>query len=246
MSKLALYQYNPRQIIIPDAKEAYFIRDLEVYRNNLNDHHNPEWYIQAKIRDNEDGYFDFSKNMIDIGACYGTYTWVLPFQHSYMFEPNKEYFAYINANALLHERINSVSLYNVAVSNSNGLIGFDGFVSGDLANPDGNLWTNTKYEQVQCVTLNSIKEQLSNIGFIKIDIEGHEPYALLGMMEVIKENDYPPILFESWPEGVGLESPEQRFDRVELLNNIFDDLGYVILWNWGDEENHLAVHKSRV
>lgn len=244
MSKLALYQFNPRQIIIPDRKEAYFIRDFEAYKNHKEGIHNPEWFIQAKIRENEDGYFDFSKNMIDIGACYGVYTWCTPFKHSYMFEPNKEYFAYMNANALLHGRINSVTMFNVAVSDHNGVIKFDGFNSGDLANPNGNSWTDTECIDVVCLKLDGNVNMFKNIGFIKIDIEGHEPYALRGMVEVIHKNGFPPILFESWPEGNKNESPEHYEKRVnDLVNILVDELGYTIIWGYGEDDTHLAIHQ---
>lgn len=251
-NRLSLYQFEPRQIILPDPNDAYFIRAKEAYINDKNDNHNPEWYIQAKIRDNKDGYFDFSKSMIDIGACYGVYTWCLPFAFSYMFEPNKEYFAYMNANALLHDRIWSTIMYNLAVSDYDGFIQFDGFNSGYYANPNGNTWADFKCENVRCVRLDDNVELFQNIGFIKIDIEGQEPAALRGMEEVIRKNSYPPILFESWPapkpgifyESRYTETQEEYEKRIdELINILIDVLGYTIIWGYGDDDTHLAIHQ---
>lgn len=240
---LSFYQFFPRQIIVPNTESAYFIRDFEARWLCKKEVHNPEWYIQQKIKDNNEGYFDFSKNMIDIGACYGTYSFVLPFKHAFMFEPNKEYFAYCQANMLLHDRIYDADMFNVAVSNENGTIRFDGFNGGDRAQEDGNQWTNTPCIDVPCVKLDDMQDKLTNIGFIKIDIEGMEPYALMGAKQVIKNNNYPPILFESWKEGGPEETPEQYNKRFTLLKEVLDELGYEVLWEWGDEINHLAIHQ---
>lgn len=240
---LSFYQFFPRQIIVPNTESAYFIRDFEARWLCKKEVHNPEWYIQQKIKDNNEGYFDFSKNMIDIGACYGTYSFVLPFKHAFMFEPNKEYFAYCQANMLLHDRIYDADMFNVAVSNENGTIRFDGFNGGDRAMEDGNPWTNTPCIDVPCVKLDDMQDKLTNIGFIKIDIEGMEPYALMGAKQVIKNNNYPPILFESWGEGSSEETPEQYNTRIALLKEVLDELGYEVLWGWGDEINHLAIHQ---
>ena len=242
---LSFYQFYPRQIITPDPNSAYFIRDFEAKYLSSGDIHNPEWYIQQKIKENADGYFDFSKSMIDIGACYGTYSFTLPFKHSYMFEPNKEYCAYCHANMLLQGRIYDADIFNMAVSNESGTIRFDGYNGGERAS-EYNAWTNTPCVDVPCVRLDDMQDRLTNIGFIKIDIEGMEPYALMGAKQVIMNNNYPPIMFESWPEGK-METPEQYNKRISLLNEVFNELGYTVIWNWcgeyGDNENHLAIHK---
>lgn len=238
---LSFYQFYPRQIIVPNPSSAYFIRDFEAVWQSKNDMHNPEWYIQRKILDNTEGYFDFSKSIIDIGACYGMYSFNLPFKHAYIFEPNKEFCAYCHANMLLYGKIYDADIFNVAVSDKAGTIRFDGFEGGDRAK-EFNEWTNTHCVDVPCVRLDDMQEKFTNVGFIKIDIEGMEPYALMGAKQVIKNNNYPPILFESWEEG-HMESIEEHNKRVSLLNEIFDELGYTVIWCWGDKENHLAIHQ---
>jgi FkbM family methyltransferase len=160
-----------------------------------------------------------------------------------MFEPNKEYFSYCHANMLLHQKTYQAELFNAAVSDHSGTIRFDGFVSGDLANEFGHSWTQTPCIDVPCIRLDDIKDRLTNIGFIKIDIEGHEPYALAGMAEVLRQNGYPPVLFESWANGNEFETEEHRVERTQMLENIFAAHGYTILYGWGDDINHLAVHE---
>ena len=240
----SFYQFSPRQIIVPNRDSAYFIRNSEAIQLCREDRHNPEWYIQQKISENAEGYFDFSKSMIDIGACYGIYSFVLPFKYSFLFEPNKESFAYCNANMLLHNKIYQAEIFNMAVSDKTGYLKFDGFTGGDLANESGNVWMNTnKCVEVPCIKLDDMQDKLINIGFIKIDIEGMEPYAIMGAKQVIKNNNYPPILFESWTPDMGGESSEHYEVRITLLNKVFSELGYTVLLGWGDEINHLAIHK---
>jgi hypothetical protein len=64
---------------------------------------------------------------------------------------------------------------------------------------------------------------LNDIGFIKIDVEGHELQVLKGATETLKENNYPPILFESWPAN--------NTTNTTLKDNLFQylfELGYKI------------------
>lgn len=238
---VAHYQFYPPEVHIPSVKGSYFIRDKEAFGLRNAQVHNPEWYIQQKIEQNKEGYFDFSKSIIDIGACYGTYSVVLPFKHAYMFEPNKEFFAYCQANMLLHGKIYQADMFNVAVSNETGSIEFDGFACGDLS-VEFNEWMNTRRTLVPCIKLDDIQDKLVNVGFIKIDIEGMEPYAIMGAKQVIINNNYPPILFESWEEEE-FESQEHHDKWVALLNEVLGELGYEILWKWGDDINHLAIHR---
>ena len=189
---LSFYQFYPRQIITPNTNSAYFIRDFEAVHLCKTNCHNPEWYIQQKINENKEGYFDFSKNIIDIGACYGVYSVVLPFKHAFMFEPNKEYYAYCQANMLLHGKIYDADIFNVAVSNETGTIRFDGFNGADLANENGNAWTHTPCIDVPCIKLDDMQDKLTNIGFIKIDIEGMEPYAIISILDLSR------LILKAW------------------------------------------------
>ena len=244
---LTYYKYPVTSIPLENYG-AYFVNDNEAQYLIKNQIHNAEWMILQKIQDNEEGFFDFSKNMIDIGAFDGVYSFELPFQQRFMFEPNRERYFICHANALLHGIHEQANIYNCAVGDHNGTIKFDGFCSGDYT--DRPSWMVYESKEVPCITLDSMKEQLTNIGFIKIDIEGNEPYALAGAYEVIRNNNYPPILFESWPNeymdfgaGVPMETPDQYTRRVNALNNIFGELEYEVLEYWGDGQTHLAIHK---
>lgn len=69
---------------------------------------------------------------------------------------------------------------------------------------------------------------MTNIGFIKLDVEGHEKEVLEGSVETIKRNNYPKILFESWDEHY----EKNNYPSIKLRKELFDfikSLGYNII-----------------
>ena len=189
-----------------------------------------------RIIENVDGYFDFSKKMIDIGSEIGVYSFTLPFQYAYMFEGNKAKCIIASMNMLVHHKEFNFDCHNVLLSDKIENIKYDGFCTEHTINGGIKMdMENADYISTQ--TLDSY--ELNDIGFIKIDVECMEYFVLKGGIETIKRNNYPPILFELWPIG-HLGMTQEIHDR---LQNFLEDLGYEILWNWGDGETHLAIHK---
>ena len=82
-------------------------------------------------------------------------------------------------------------------------------------------------------------DDINNVGFIKIDVEGMEEKVLRGSIQIIKNNNYPPILFELWPVGYHNMTEEKH----QSLVNFFTELGYNIIWKYGQFDTHLAIHK---
>lgn len=195
-----------------------------------------ETEIIEKIKKNEDNFFDFSKNIIDIGAFNGCYSMLLNFKYNYCFEPNKITSAMLWANAYVREKAKYTDVYNVALSDKKGTLTFNGFECEDTTkNTNGEF--GYKIEQVECRTLDSYN--LDNIGFIKIDVEGFEEKVIRGGLLTIIGNNYPPILFECWDVDYYGMTQEKR----NSLFNLLKTLGYEILEYWGDFETHLAIHK---
>ena len=56
-----------------------------------------------------------------------------------------------------------------------------------------------------------------NIGLIKIDVEGNELEVLQGMTTLLKQNDYPKILFEAWIIDWYSEKKQKTFDYLLSL-----------------------------
>jgi len=194
------------------------------------------WEIQIihKIAVNKENIFDFSKGMIDIGAGFGEYSWLLPFKFSHAFEPCRQALYLMHTNLVMHEKIYHTTTYEIGLSDKDETILFDGF-NTDSGNAE--TYNSKKAIPLKVTTLDSYN--FDNIGFIKVDIEGMEEKALRGGINTIKNNNYPPILFECWPIGYNTMTKEKRDSLYGFLN----DLGYIIYDNWGDYETHLAVHK---
>lgn len=210
-----------------EYKDLVDYSDLYCYEVNTINH----------IKENADGYFDFSKGMIDIGSEYGPYSFILDFEHHYLFEGNKEKCVIAEFNMLLHHKTYKTNVYNVLLSDKVEPIQYDGFCTNYTIHTGGAEFDEENANIVYSKTLDSFN--LNNIGFIKIDVECMEYQVLNGGIGTIIRNNYPPILFELWDvDYFGMT--QEIHDR---LVNFLEGLGYEILWNWGDFETHLAIHK---
>ena len=233
---MALYYKNwleqPQQIpetaIILDQKDLADLKDL--YGDPIS-----TFCIEAeginRIRDNEDGYFDFNKNLIDIGACLGEYCWLLPFNHSYAFEPNKLSRYKMITNLVSHDRVYDVDIYDSLLSDNTNPIIFNGWNTID----DDSF--NYK-EMVTPKTLDSFN--FENIGLIKVDVEMMEEQVLRGGIGTIIRNNYPPIIFECFLHNKFGMTEEKR----QSLFRFIESLGYTIKLEWIDFETHLAIKEN--
>ena len=157
-----------------------------------------------------DQFKDKKKDAIDIGVYRGVYSYKLSklFNHIYAFEPNLLIYPYLKRNLPLI--IENITLSNFALSNS------DGNVSLRIPNRSSSLFKNNIEElfQLGCATIheynnfvnyksfNVVKKKLDqiisnnkNIGFIKIDVEGHEEAVIQGAESLLKNNK-PVLLVE--------------------------------------------------
>ena len=73
------------------------------------------------------------------------------------------------------------------------------------------------FDKIQTIHIDDLNIQ--NIGFIKIDVEGAELDVLKGMQNTIKQNDFPPLLFEC-------SIHEAYTDIREKLFQFIQDSGY--------------------
>ena len=198
-----------------------------------------EYEIIKKIQKNEEGFFDFSKNLIDIGAEDGNYAMLLNFNHNYCFEPNKRSSCLLHANMYLKDKVDNTDVYNIALSEREGIIKFDGF----CCEKSGCIYETSSasgYYEVETKPLDFFN--FKNVGFIKIDVEGYEERVIRGGLLTIISNNYPPILFECWDVEV-LGMTQEKHDS---LFNLLKTLGYEIFEYWGDHWTHLAVHKTQL
>lgn len=156
-----------------------------------------------------DKFSDKSKDALDIGVYRGVYSYKLSqnFKNIHSFEPNPLLFPYLEKN--LNKIISNVKLYNLALSDDNGVtelrlplrsksIFKDNIeelyqLGAATMHPDNDIKHYKKFS-IKTAKLDDIGIK-NKIGFIKIDVEGHEKNVLLGGKSLIKENK-PVMLIE--------------------------------------------------
>lgn len=220
---------------------------------------NQEPIVTKIIQGDYDNIFNTSKDILDIGACHGVYSIELTknnkFNHAYAFEANKIYSRIIGINTILNNVVDKVDIINTYISNKNDKINYNGW-SNNNENIDTSALASecyertsydNNYDQFKEVSTRTIDSyNLSNIGFIKIDVEGHELEVLQGALKTIILNDYPPILFEIWDiEKPFIINKEEFISYKNKIITLLESLGYEIQFNV-DYDTHLAICKKKV
>ncbi len=155
-----------------------------------------------------DRFSDKSKNALDIGVYRGVYSLKLSqnFNQIHSFEPNPLLFPYLNIN--LKKIIKNINLYNLALSNKSGETELklpvrsksifkenieELYQLGAASIHPKNEFEDFKKVRVKIDKLDNIS--INNIGFMKIDVEGHELEVIEGAKETITK-DKPILLIE--------------------------------------------------
>ena len=170
---------------------------------------------------------------IDIGMFRGVYSFLLSkYSKSVIgFEANPIMYHYLEKN--LKKIIKKIEIYNFALSNKMGDVyikiplrkksffknNFEDFYEGGLAtiHPD-NKFEDKNFEEFKTKSnfLDNFKFD-EKIGFIKIDVEGHEQFVLEGAVNTINK-DKPNLLIEI--------EKKHRSDSIKKTFDYLDDLGY--------------------
>lgn len=169
---------------------------------------------------------DPSTIFLDIGAHVGTYS--LEFAkvsagvHS--FECSPKTFNYLCANIALRDLNYKITPHRTALGNTTGTTNYY------LRSQDGGGnscidFKDKEYPRIEVplTTLDSF--QITNIGLIKMDVEGFEKQVLEGAVDTLRKNNYPRILFESWQEERELEGIPAKQLREELFETLYS-IGY--------------------
>lgn len=144
------------------------------------------------------------KVAIDVGACIGYYSLMLSKKVGnngkvYAFEPEKENYALLNKNIALNHLESICFAYNVGVGD------YDGNTSLRVHKSPGQHSIDIKTQErgnLKMVFLDYIltKDEYSNVGFIKIDVEGYEHKVLKGMSAIVKNSPNIVIQLEYAPQ----------------------------------------------
>jgi FkbM family methyltransferase len=220
---------TPVYMKLPNNDNNMFIPEARVAK----DYFNTGFYERGYVDWSVENFVSSDKDVIDIGAHIGWYTVALAKKanHVFSFECSPKSFNYLCANIALNNLDYKVTKFNYALSNETGVTPYyirdpnDGGGNGISKFEYDNV-KNTPHINVPKNTLDSYN--LTNIGFIKIDVEGHEKEVLEGSIETIKRNNYPKILFESWDE----HQEKNNFPAIKLKKELFEfiqGLGYNII-----------------
>ncbi len=157
-------------------------------------------------------------NVVDIGANIGFYTKLLSKKvgdngNVYAFEPSEENYEKLKRNT---SHLENVTITKAAVGNTNNKLKL--YLSDDL-NVDHRTYPTEDWRrtvEVDCIRLDDFFQKNRKIDFIKLDVQGFEYQAILGMQEIIEENPGVRILFEFWPFGLNQARSDPR-KLIEVL-----------------------------
>jgi len=174
---------------------------------------------------------DKSKSAVDVGVYRGVYSYKLSkeFKHVYAFEPNPLIYPFLKKN--LTKIIKNLTLSNCALSNNAGIANlkiptrsksiFKGNVEELYKLGLATIHKKNNFKKYKSinVTKNKLDDNLKdiNIGFIKIDVEGHEKEVVEGAKNLIKK--YKPVLL------IEIEEKHNKKPVLETINFI-NSLGY--------------------
>lgn len=139
-----------------------------------------------------------NKNIIDLGANIGTHSIIYSNYTSgnvYSFEPQKKVFDILNKNVELNNCKNVIT-YNFGGSNINSNFYMNACYEKEdnqgAFRIDASLTEKTGLN-IECKIIDELN--ITNVSYIKVDVEGHEYEALLGLKQLLTR-EHPTLMIE--------------------------------------------------
>lgn len=215
MNKLTSFQTVAYSTLLHKSGVPHFFNDTEFFR---------EFYRLVIRRD---------ADVVDVGFNIGIQSEILLSLTSgtiYGFEASKKIYDF-SVEKFKHET--RVKLFNCAVSNSNGVAEFydtETWGAGSLKYTAGMDYCNVggafSKELVNLAILDDVLAENSNIGLIKMDIEGAEILALDGARKLIKRNR-PFIVMEYCHNALSFDFRGSSINHLTLFDYAHE-IGYIV------------------
>lgn len=179
-----------------------------------------------------------NSTIFDIGANSGWYSLLLStkFQNSkvFAFEPMPVTYNYLTKNIELNNAT-GIKSFNIGFWNKEDTLKFNFYEDLTCATSVGDLYENrndAKIVEAKVKTLDNFvqENEIENIDFIKLDIEGAEYLALQGGKNVLSEHK--PVLFVEMLRKWAAKFQYHPNDIIEYLN----DMGYKCYYIVGDNK----------
>ncbi len=169
---------------------------------------------------------------LDIGANIGTTTVYVNkyYKKSIIsFEPSEDNYKLLEVNCRMNECL-GVKLEKLGISNSSKKVMMEINETNHGNNQIvRNVIKDKKYEKINTTTIDEYLKSnnipYGQIGYIWIDIEGHEPYALTGMKELLFDHKIP-IFMEFWNTRISSDEFNMMYD---VLNKVYE--GFCVIDN---------------
>ena len=166
-------------------------------------------------------YITKENTAIDVGGNIGTYSYHLSrlARKVVTFEPNPEY-----VDTIVRLGLPNVSVEQVALSNASGEINLripiaaGGNADRGMASVSAEAVPDTSLSRIIEVPMKRLDDyQIADVGFIKIDVEGHEEGVLAGAWDTIAR-DRPALLIEI----------EERHNQggIKRISDLLATIGY--------------------
>ena len=185
-------------------------------------------------------FLDKDKLFIDIGAHMGTYSIILAqnSKHVYSFECQSKTFECLQKSISLNSLESKITPVNCALGEHEDTliltkVSKDGGGSTLDSNAAKHGPSNLGTEEVIVKPLDSFN--LTNVGFLKLDVEGWELEVLKGAEMTLQLSGYPKFIFEAWPDNWYMEKRQRLFDYISSL-------GYKIVPIAGVNNMYLAEY----
>lgn len=185
-----------------------------------------------------------NKLFLDIGAHAGTYSILLADYCSkvYAFEAQRRTYYQLCGGIAINGKSDKIIAHHCALTSDdmNGktlilnIVSEDGggsSICDDLPQTKNPI----KQESVNARSLDSFN--LQNIGFLKLDVEGAELNVLKGSVLTLKNSQYPPFVFEVWPD-------QWYQEKKNKLCNFITSIGYKIVPITGVNNMFLANYNN--